>query len=389
MYPTKKLWEIWVYINWKAFKPSDWWKSGFPIVRIQNLNWNWEYNFFYWEIEEKYFIEKWDILISWSASLDIYIWKWEKSVLNQHIFKVDLNEKIIERTFFYYLIKNILKEIISKTHWVWMKHITKWKFESILIPLPPLPIQQKIVFKLDSSFEKLDKAIILTRQNLASIEELNKSILEKIFKECEGKYEKKKLEEVCEIWPKKSELNNLDWKLEVAFVPMKYLNEKEKFFEYEEVKILDEVRWWYTYFTENDVLLAKVTPCFENWKSWIAKNLLNKIWFGSSEFYVFRANEKVLPEWIYYIITSENFLKNWKNNMSGAVWLKRVTKNFIENFQIPLPPLSEQQKIVEYLDNIFAKNKILQEKYKQDLKNFEELKQSILKQAFEDEDFIK
>ena len=75
--------------------------------------------------------------------------------------------------------------------------------------------------------------------------------------------------------------------------------------------------------------------------------------------------------------------------MSGAVWLKRVTKNFIENFQIPLPPLSEQQKIVEYLDNIFAKNKILQEKYKQDLKNFEELKQSILKQAFEDEDFIK
>ena len=114
MYPTKKLWEIWVYINWKAFKPSDWWKSGFPIVRIQNLNWNWEYNFFYWEIEEKYFIEKWDILISWSASLDIYIWKWEKSVLNQHIFKVDLNEKIIERTFFYYLIKNILKEIISK-----------------------------------------------------------------------------------------------------------------------------------------------------------------------------------------------------------------------------------------------------------------------------------
>ena len=58
MYPTKKLWEIWVYINWKAFKPSDWWKSGFPIVRIQNLNWNWEYNFFYWEIEEKYFIEK-------------------------------------------------------------------------------------------------------------------------------------------------------------------------------------------------------------------------------------------------------------------------------------------------------------------------------------------
>jgi hypothetical protein len=61
----------------------------------------------------------------------------------------------------------------------------------------------------------------------------------------------------------------------------------------------------------------------------------------------------------------------------------------LDNILIPLPPLSEQQKIVEYLDNIFAKNKILQEKYKQDLQNLEELKQSILKQAFEDEDFIK
>ena len=66
-----------------------------------------------------------------------------------------------------------------------------------------------------------------------------------------------------------------------------------------------------------------------------------------------------------------------------------INKTQCSQVLIPLPPLPEQQKIVEYLDNIFAKNKILQEKYKQNLKNFEELKQSILKQAFENDDFIK
>jgi len=71
------------------------------------------------------------------------------------------------------------------------------------------------------------------------------------------------------------------------------------------------------------------------------------------------------------------------------VAMPKLAISRLKQISIPLPPLSEQQKIVEYLDNIFSKNKILQEKYKQDLNNFEELKQSILKQAFENEDFIK
>ena len=76
-------------------------------------------------------------------------------------------------------------------------HLRKDILINLEIPLPPLPTQQKIVSKLDSLFEKLDQAITLTKQNLANIEELNKSILEKIFKEYEEKYEKKKLGDVC------------------------------------------------------------------------------------------------------------------------------------------------------------------------------------------------
>ncbi len=384
MYPTKKLWEIWVYINWKAFKPSDWWKSGFPIVRIQNLNWNWEYNFFYWEIEEKYFIEKWDILISWSASLDIYIWKWEKSVLNQHIFKVDLNEKIIERTFFYYLIKNILKEIISKTHWVWMKHITKWKFESILIPLPPLPTQQKIVFKLDYSFEKLDQAITLTKQNLANIEELNKSILEKIFKECQEKYEKREIWEVSKTtswWtPLRSEKKFWWWN--IPWLKSWELNDNLK------INFSEE-------FITEEWLQNSSAKIFKKWTLLIALYWATawKLWIldfdattNQAVCSIQNSNNEFIEKFLFYFL----FSKREKIISDSFGWAQpNISKSYLDNILIPLPPLSEQQKIVEYLDNIFAKNKILQEKYKQDLQNLEELKQSILKQAFEDEDFIK
>ena len=70
-------------------------------------------------------------------------------------------------------------------------------------------------------------------------------------------------------------------------------------FQSREEKQLSEVAASYTYFEDNDVLLAKVTPCFENGKAGIARGLLNGIGFGSSEFYVLRPGERVLPEWIY------------------------------------------------------------------------------------------
>ena len=89
-----------------------------------------------------------------------------------------------------------------------------------------------------------------------------------------------------------------------------------------------------------------------------------------------------MPEYIYYVIKQEKFLKHWKNNMSGAVGLQRVTKDFVVNFQIPLPPLETQKNIVSYLDNIFAENQKLKNLYQAQIKNLDEMKQSFLKKAF-------
>ena len=159
------------------------------------------------------------------------------------------------------------------------------------------------------------------------------------------------LGEVCEFNPKKTEIKDLSKKRSVSFVPMADLNEHRMNFEAKQEKLLEEVYSGYTYFAENDVLLARVTPCFENGKAGIAKNLTNGIGFGSSEFFVYRANaKKILPQWVYYFISSNEFLSAGKNNMTGTGGLQRLTKDYASKFKIPLPPLEVQKQIVAEIE---------------------------------------
>lgn len=113
-----------------------------------------------------------------------------------------------------------------------------------------------------------------------------------------------KISDIAEINPRKSETNDLDPATEVSFVPMADLNEHQMDFVPKQTKQLSEVGSSYTYFKDRDVLLAKVTPCFENGKAGIASNLSGGIGFGSSEYIVIRPSEKVLSEWIYYFLSS-------------------------------------------------------------------------------------
>ena len=158
------------------------------------------------------------------------------------------------------------------------------------------------------------------------------------------------LGEITEINPNKSELKDLNKDLDVSFVPMSELQEKKIRFEPKEKRTLGEVIKGYTFFKNNDVLLAKITPCFENGKSGIAKNLINNIGFGSTEFIIIRPTEKVLPEWIYYFISHDRFLKDGKNNMTGSAGQQRIVIDFVKNLKIPLPPLSVQQEIVAEIE---------------------------------------
>lgn len=385
MYPTKKLWEVCEILDNKRIPIS----SKEREKRIANKGILYPY---YWATQQNWFIDDYifdeELVLLWEDGVDFLNPKKTKAYLisgktwvNNHAHVLKWLDGILNNTFLLHFL-NIFDYfwIVSGTTRL---KLNQSAMKNIPIPLPPLSTQKLIVEKLDAIFAEIEKSKNLLEKNLENLEEMNKSILEKIFSNEE--WERKKLGEVCEIGPKKNEILNLEWNTIVSFVPMKDLNENEKLFDVLEQKKVKEVYKWYTYFAENDVLLAKVTPCFENGKAGIAKNLLNNIWFGSSEFYVLRAKENVSSEYIYYAIKQERFLRNWKNNMSGAVWLQRVTKDFVKNFQIPLPPLSKQKEIVSYLDKIFVENTKLKNLYTRQLKDLDELKQSILKKAFDGE----
>ncbi len=159
-----------------------------------------------------------------------------------------------------------------------------------------------------------------------------------------------RLADICTINPRKSQLANRDPDTLVSFVPMADLNEHQIAFPPKEKKLLSGVSASYTYFEDNDVLVAKVTPCFENGKAGIARNLLNGIGFGSSEFYVLRSNGEVLPEWIYFCVMHPLFRDAAVAQMTGTGGLQRVPRDYVENFRIPLPPLEVQREIVAEIE---------------------------------------
>jgi len=197
----------------------------------------------------------------------------------------------------------------------------------------------------------------------------------------------KSLAEVCEIKPSKSEvrrkLKDSDF---VSFVPMEDLGIDQKFLEPKAERKLGEVAGSYTYFADGDVLLAKITPCFENGKLGIARGLTNGIGFGSSEYIVFRPSNELSGEYLYYYLLQGSFRTNGIRTMSGAVGHKRVSKEFIESCQIPLRPLPEQQRIVAILDEAFAGLATATANAEKNLKNARELFESYLSSIFDEGD---
>ncbi len=197
-------------------------------------------------------------------------------------------------------------------------------------------------------------------------------------------WEKKRLGEVCEIKPPKNEakgrLNNDDL---VSFVPMEDLEIFAKDFTATKERLLKEVSGSYTYFSNGDVLLAKITPCFENGKIGIARNLKNGIGFGSSEYIVFRTRGELTPEYLYYFLARDEFRQSGEKVMTGAVGHKRVPKDFIESQEISYPKsIPEQQRIVAILDEAFAAIAKAKEKAEKNLQNARELFDSYLQGVF-------
>ena len=189
--------------------------------------------------------------------------------------------------------------------------------------------------------------------------------------------------EACQIKPPKSEARDKLRESDlVSFLPMEDLGINQKFVKGERTRRLGDVVGNYTYFADGDVLLAKITPCFENGKLGIASNLKNGIGFGSSEYIIFRPGSSLSKEWLYYFLSRETFRHEGAARMRGAVGHKRVAKDFIESYLIPAPSPAEQNRIVRILDEAFGGIATAQATAEKNLQNARVLFESHLQSVF-------
>lgn len=215
------------------------------------------------------------------------------------------------------------------------KEISKENFCTIQIPLLPIEQQRQLVLDIAGYRKVIAGAQAIVNGYHPHLP-------------CLADVATKTLDEIATFRPAKDEIKNLPSDTDVSFVPMASLNTFDASFEATETRKLGDVSSGFTYFKNNDILLAKITPCFENGKAGIAHNLKNGIGFGSTEYIVIRADESVVyPEWIFYYINTREFIDGGKPFMTGTAGQQRIDINYVKQYQIPVPSLEEQKMLLD------------------------------------------
>ncbi len=173
---------------------------------------------------------------------------------------------------------------------------------------------------------------------------------------------------------------------ETTFVPMPAVDERSGSILRPEVKPFSAVRKGYTFFAEGDVLFAKITPCMQNGKHAIARDLIDGIGFGSTEFHVFRPCEDVTSQWLHLFLRQPSVLQAATEHFTGAVGQQRVPVSFLADLDIPLAPLPEQNRITAILTEQIAVVEKARIAAEERLKAAKELPAAYLREAFVNEE---
>lgn len=347
------------YINGYAFKPSDWSSKGHQIIRIQDLTGSnsGEPNYFDGILDEKYRVVNGDILVSWAATLDAFVWKKEDGWLNQHIFKAVPNEKIV-KGYFLWLLKVAMDNMNNDDkHGIVMQHVTIGLFNNYVVPLAPYTEQQAIADYLDKTCSKIDEIIAEAKASIDEYKKLKQSVIfEAVTKGLDKNVEMKEcsvnwLDEIPSTWESirlkyiLTEINNrsetgteqpLSVSQVMGVVPSYMISVANPTASYVGQKIVES----------NDIVFNKL-------KAHLGVFFMSK-YHGlvSPDYAVYRTNDKVIPKYLEYLFHTSACISELKKYISGvAEGLMRLYTSDLFNIRICLPKVDEQIKIVEYVDN--------------------------------------
>ncbi len=267
-----------------------------------------------------------------------------------NVFTVD--EKILPQYLYFYLKSpNTMKRIRTVASGSVRDNLKLSMLCEFPIQVPSINRQQNII-------ELLEKAQRIIDEKNNELEKLDNFIKAR-FVEMFGlpgtdpfEYGKVKLGECCEINPKKAKDTRLADEIEVSFVSMPSVSEKGEI-DPSDIRKYEVVKKGFTYFAENDVLFAKITPCMENGKGAVAKGLMNGIGFGSTEFHVLRPIEGLSNSyWIYVITSFKTFRRDAKANMTGSAGQRRTPASFLESYEVSLPPIELQNQFAAFVAQV-------------------------------------
>jgi len=332
--------EVSEFINGRAFKPSEWEDEGKLIIRIQDLTGSIsDPHYTKKKYHHKYLIKKGDLLISWSATLDAFIWNREDGWLNQHIFKVNENPLVIDKIFLFYLVRNKIDSIKKQTHGSTMKHITKKNFDSTKIPLPPLQTQKMIVAILEKA-ERL-------KEWRKEADELTDEFLKSTFLEMFG-------DPVTN--PKKWDVKKLKdfGKIQTGNTPPR--KNPDYYGEYIEWIKSDNINTPNTYLTASEEMLSEngvtvgrivqkgsiLVTCIAGSLSCIGNvAVADRVVAFNQQINAITPNEDVNELFLYHLIlNTKNYIQNYSTqSMKGM-----ISKSVFESIPFIYPPIDLQQK---------------------------------------------
>ena len=265
------------------------------------------------------------------------------------VFSVDEN-KILPEFLTYFLHSDTgLQQIAAHTSGSVRDSLKFGALQDIEINLYSIEEQREIIAKL----QKVDDLLECQRTVLKRLDDLVKSQFIEMFgnigEDTKG-WGLVALDECCELNPKKSREVRLKAGIEVSFIPMPAVSE-DGVIDCSVVKQYEQVQTGFTYFAENDVLFAKITPCMENGKGAIARGLKNGLGFGSTEFHVLRPLNGVCnPAWLYALTTFTKFRHDAAKKMTGSAGQRRVPASFLATYKVSVPPIELQNKFASFVE---------------------------------------
>ena len=273
-------------------------------------------------------------------------------IMHPSIMKIRLKDGVYDKYYFNLLLMSRLKKHEAEANGSGIKMvISATELGKELFPVPTMEEQKEIT----DIISKISYVIEKRKQELSDLDELIKSRFVEMFgmpgTDTFG-WGLVTLGSVCSINPKKNQDSRLVSGTKISFVPMPAVTERGAI-NTNIIKEYDEVKTGFTYFAENDVLFAKITPCMENGKGAVAKGLHNGIGFGSTEFHVLRPiSGKTDTHWIYTLTAFSKFRVDAASNMTGSAGQRRVPASFLANYRVSLPPLPLQEQFADFVKQV-------------------------------------